>query len=78
MPFQIIPDGTYSIHISSVESVVLGIQNIKGLLQPPLDKVLGAYFPSDVEFSVVGMNKTGGDNERVWNLLWIEMYSSSN
>ena len=64
-PFQIIPDGTYSIHISSVESVVLAIQNVKGLLRQPLDKLLGAYFPNDAELSIVGMNKTGGVNERV-------------
>jgi len=64
-PFQIIPDGTYSIYISSVESVVLGIQNVNGLLQPPLDKLLGKYFPSDAGFSLVGMKKTDGDNERV-------------
>ncbi|KAF8153715.1 hypothetical protein K438DRAFT_1987423 [Mycena galopus ATCC 62051] len=64
-PFQIIPDGTYSIHISSVESVVLTIQNVKGFLRPPLDKLLGEYFPSDTGSSVVGMKKTGGDNERV-------------
>ncbi|KAJ7796428.1 hypothetical protein B0H14DRAFT_3158061 [Mycena olivaceomarginata] len=67
-PFQIIPDGTYSIHISSVDGVVLAIQDVKGLLRPPLDKLLGGYFPSDAgssqTVSVVGMKKTGGDNER--------------
>ncbi|KAF8133163.1 hypothetical protein K438DRAFT_1998216 [Mycena galopus ATCC 62051] len=63
-PFQIIPDGTYSIHISCVESVVLTIQNVKGFLRPPLDKLLGGYFPSDAGSSVVGMKKTVGDNER--------------
>jgi hypothetical protein len=50
--------------MSSAESVVLAIQNVKGFLRPPLDKLLGGYFPSDAA-SVVGMNKTGGENERV-------------
>ena len=71
-PFQIIPDGTYSIQISSVESVVLAIQNVKGLLRPPLDKLLGGYFPSDAGLSVVGTKKTGLDNERVR----VDMYCS--
>jgi len=63
---------SYSIHISSVEGVVLGIQNVKGLLQPPLDKPLSEYFPSDAGLSVVGMKKMDGDNERVR----VEMYRS--
>ncbi|KAJ7876337.1 hypothetical protein B0H14DRAFT_3543761 [Mycena olivaceomarginata] len=67
-PFPIIPDGTYSIHISSLESVVLAIQNVKGFLRPPSDKLLSGYFPSDAGSSVVGMNKTGGDNER-WHVV---------
>lgn len=44
---------------------MLAIQNITGLLRPPLDKLLGGHFPSDAGSSVVGMKKTGGDNERV-------------
>jgi hypothetical protein len=69
-PFQIIPDGTYSIHISSVRSVALAVQNVKGFLRPPLDKLLDGYFPSDAGSSVLGMKTTGGDNERVR----VEMY----
>ena len=64
-PFQIIPNGTYSIHLSSADSAVLAVQNVKSLLQPPLDTLLGGYFPSDDDFSVVGMNQTGVDNEKV-------------
>ncbi|KAF8125682.1 hypothetical protein K438DRAFT_1005370 [Mycena galopus ATCC 62051] len=63
-PFHIILDGTYLIRISSTERVVLAIQNVRGLLRPPLDKLLGPYFPSDAASSVVGMQKTGGGNER--------------
>jgi hypothetical protein len=55
-----------------VENVVLAIQNVKGFLRPPLDKLLGGYSPSDATSSVVGMTKTGGDNERVR----VEMYRS--
>ncbi|KAF8145104.1 hypothetical protein K438DRAFT_1992152 [Mycena galopus ATCC 62051] len=66
-PFQIIPNGTYSIHVSSEKSVVLAIQNVKGLLRPPLDKLPSEDFSSDAGSSVVGIKKTGGDNER-WHV----------
>ncbi|KAJ7885565.1 hypothetical protein B0H14DRAFT_1346388 [Mycena olivaceomarginata] len=66
-PFHIVPDGTYSLHMSTAESVVLAIQNVKGFLRPPLDKLLGGYFPSDAA-SVVGTNETGGENER-WHVV---------
>ncbi|KAI6107725.1 hypothetical protein EV401DRAFT_429959 [Pisolithus croceorrhizus] len=58
--FRIIPDGTYFIYNSSHERVVLAIQKVEGSLQSPLDRS-----------SVVGIDKTGGDNEKV-----IEMYCS--
>ncbi|KAJ7878010.1 hypothetical protein B0H14DRAFT_2712387 [Mycena olivaceomarginata] len=48
-PYQIVPNGTYSIHNSSMKNVMLAIQNVQG---------------SDAGPSVVGMNKTGGNNER--------------
>jgi hypothetical protein len=72
-PFQIIPEGTYSIQISSAKSVVLAIQDVKVILRPPLDQHLGGHFPSDVGSSAVGMEKTDGDKERVR----VEMYFSS-
>ncbi|KAF8153689.1 hypothetical protein K438DRAFT_362417 [Mycena galopus ATCC 62051] len=64
-PFEIIPEGIYPIQIYSADSVVLAIQNVKGFLRPPLDKLLGGYFPSNGESAVVGMRKTGGDVEKV-------------
>ncbi|KIK17689.1 hypothetical protein PISMIDRAFT_214062 [Pisolithus microcarpus 441] len=51
--FRIIPDGTYFIHNSSRERVVLAIQKVEGSLQSPFH---GS--------SVVGVDKTGGDNEK--------------
>lgn len=63
--FQIIPDGTYFIQSSSLQGVVLAVQNVRGFLQPPLDQLIRGYFPSDVGSSVVGVNKTGGNNEKV-------------
>lgn len=64
-PYHIIPDGTYFIHSPSLKNVVLAVQNIKGVLRSPLDQLLGGYFPSDAGLSVVGVNKTGEDNEKV-------------
>jgi len=65
-PYQIVPNGTYSIQSSSAaERVVLADQNIESFLRSPFDKRLGAYFPSDAGSSVVGVNKTGGNNEKV-------------
>ncbi|KAF8149743.1 hypothetical protein K438DRAFT_1779223 [Mycena galopus ATCC 62051] len=66
-PFQIIPNGTYSIHVSSEKSVVLAIQNVKDLLRPPLDKLPSEDFSSNAGSPVVGIKKTGGDNER-WHV----------
>jgi hypothetical protein len=51
---------------------VLGIQNVKSFLRPPLHRVLGGYFPRDDASCVVGMKTTGADNERVG----VEMYCS--
>lgn len=61
-PFQIIPDGTYSIHVSSSKSLqlVLAVQNVTNA-QPPLDK----YLPRNGGSSVVGKKKTGGDHQKV-------------
>jgi len=69
-PYHIIPDGTYCIHSSSLQSVVLAVQNIKDSLRSPLGKLLGGYFPGDAGSSVVGVNKTGGDNEKVIEMYW--------
>ena len=71
-PFQIISDGTYSIQSSEEECTVLAVQNVKALLRPPHDKLLGGYFPSDAGSSVTGVTKTGRNNEKV-----IEMYCPS-
>ncbi|KAF8201902.1 hypothetical protein K438DRAFT_1758169 [Mycena galopus ATCC 62051] len=49
-PFRVIPDGTFSIHNSSAESIVLAIQNVTASLPAPLDKPPGGSF-------VVGMKK---------------------
>ncbi|KAJ7722689.1 hypothetical protein B0H16DRAFT_346998 [Mycena metata] len=64
-PFEIIPNGTYSIHTSSAQSLVLAVQDVTGLLRPPAGKVLIEYLPTDTGSSVVGKEKTGGDNEKV-------------
>ena len=67
IPFEIIPDGAYFI---SLEKVVVAIQNTKGALKSPSDGHPGeGVSPSDAGWSVVGVTKTGGDNEKV-----IEMY----
>ncbi|KAJ7476397.1 hypothetical protein B0H11DRAFT_1310403 [Mycena galericulata] len=60
-PFQIIPNGTYSIYISSSKSLrlVLAVQKVTDV-RPPLDK----YIPSNGGSSVVGTKKTGADNEK--------------
>ncbi|KAJ7733957.1 hypothetical protein B0H16DRAFT_157937 [Mycena metata] len=62
-PFEIIPNGTYSIHTSSAKSLVLAVQDVTGFLRPPADKVVGGYLPSNAA-SVVGKEKTGGDHEK--------------
>lgn len=65
-PFRIIPDGAYFIQIFSLGSVVLAIQNIKDFLQTSLDdSELDGYFPRNAGLSVVGVNKTGSDDEKV-------------
>ncbi|KAI6009768.1 hypothetical protein BKA83DRAFT_4415326 [Pisolithus microcarpus] len=51
--FRIIPDGTYFIYNSSRERVVLAMQDVKDSLQSPLDVS-----------SIVGVDKTSGDNEK--------------
>ena len=51
-PFQIVPNGTYTIPNFSAAKRVLANQNVES-------------FPSDTGSSVVGVNKTGGDNEKV-------------
>ncbi|KAJ7039977.1 hypothetical protein C8F04DRAFT_1391981 [Mycena alexandri] len=51
-PYQIIPNGTYSMHNSFMKNVMLTIQNVKG---------------SDAGSSIVGMNKPCGNNER-WHV----------
>ncbi|KAJ7765234.1 hypothetical protein B0H16DRAFT_414896 [Mycena metata] len=70
-PFEIIPNGTYSIHTSSAQSLVLAVQDVTGLLRPPADKVLGEYLPSDTGSSVVGKEETGEDNEKVGVACWV-------
>ena len=73
MPYQIVPNGTYTIQGSSAaERVVLANKNVESFLRSPFDKRrLGAYFPSDAGSSVVGVNKTGGNNEKViWRCIW--------
>jgi hypothetical protein len=65
-PYQIVPNGTYSIQSSSTaERIILANQNVKSFLRSPFDERLGAYFPSDTGSSVVGVNKTGGNDEKV-------------
>ena len=64
-PYQIIPNGTYFIHISEREDMVLAIQNAKGFLQSLSDKFLARSYSSNTGSSVVGASKTGGDNEKV-------------
>ena len=34
-------------------------------MRPPLDECLDVHFPSHAGSSVVGVNKTGGNNEKV-------------
>ncbi|KAJ7842383.1 hypothetical protein B0H14DRAFT_2586399 [Mycena olivaceomarginata] len=49
--------------MSSLENIVLTIENVAHFSRPPLDKLLG-YFPSDAEACVVGRNQTGRDSEK--------------
>ncbi|KAJ7757878.1 hypothetical protein B0H16DRAFT_656624 [Mycena metata] len=63
-PYEIIPNGTYSIHTSSANNLVLAVQDVTHFLRPPAAQVLGGYLPSDTRSSVVGMEKMGGDNEK--------------
>jgi len=62
-PYQIVPEGTYSIQSSS--AVVLANQDVPSFLHSPFGMLLGAYFPSNPGLSVIGINKTGGNNEKV-------------
>ncbi|KAJ7744662.1 hypothetical protein B0H16DRAFT_1559759 [Mycena metata] len=64
-PFQIIPDGIHSIHISSSKGVrlVLAVHNVTDV-RPPLDR----YLPRNARSCIVGMKPTGGDNEK-WHVL---------
>ncbi|KAJ7731887.1 hypothetical protein B0H16DRAFT_1582787 [Mycena metata] len=64
-PFEVVPNGTYSIHTSSASSLVLAVQDVTGFSRPLADKVLDEYLPSDAASYVVGKEKTGEDNERV-------------
>jgi hypothetical protein len=64
IPFHIIPDGTYFLHMSSAKSVVLAIEVVKNFSRSPLDKLRG-YFPNNAESCIVARNQTGGQNERV-------------
>ncbi|KAI6142555.1 hypothetical protein EDD17DRAFT_1661626 [Pisolithus thermaeus] len=64
-PYQIVPKGTYS--IQNAESVVLANENVENFLRSPSGKLLATYFPSDPGSSVVGVNSTGGDNEK-WDV----------
>ncbi|KAJ7740814.1 hypothetical protein B0H16DRAFT_1757534 [Mycena metata] len=63
-PFEIIPNGTYSIRTSSAQSLVLAVQDVTGLSQLPAGKGLAGYLPSDTGSSVVGKEETGRDDER--------------
>ncbi|KAG6843489.1 hypothetical protein H0H87_003921 [Tephrocybe sp. NHM501043] len=58
-PYQIIPNGTYAIRSSSV-----ALANKSVVLRPPLDKRLKLYFPSTAGSSIVGIDKTGENNEK--------------
>src|SRR6266545_6869896 len=55
-----------------LRELYLLIKNVESFLRSPFDKRrLGAYFPSDAGSSVVGVNKTGGNNEKViWRCIW--------
>jgi hypothetical protein len=65
-PYQIVPNGTYSIQSSSAaERVVLANQDVESFLRSPFDNHLRAYFPSNAGSTIVGVNKTGGNNEKV-------------
>ena len=66
IPFQIIPDGTYSISLEDGD--VLAIQNVEDSSFEPSDNHLGGYLPSDFGWSVVGVDETGGDNEKVTDM----------
>ncbi|KAJ7775548.1 hypothetical protein B0H16DRAFT_1713131 [Mycena metata] len=63
-PFEIIPDGTYSIYTSSAKDLVLGVRDVTS---SSADKSLVQYLPSDARSSIVGMEKTGGDHQR-WHV----------
>ncbi|KAJ7235013.1 hypothetical protein B0H12DRAFT_1327574 [Mycena haematopus] len=67
-PFHIMPNGTYSIHSSSAESVVLAIENDIASRPAPSDKPPAGYSPSNAGPFVVGTKKSGGDNER-WHVV---------
>jgi len=64
VPFGAGLNGTYSIHLSYANILVLAVQDVTGFLRPPADKVLGGYLPGDARSSVVGKDETGEDNER--------------
>ncbi|KAG6843380.1 hypothetical protein H0H87_005260, partial [Tephrocybe sp. NHM501043] len=61
-PYQIVPNGTYSIRSSSV-----ALANKSVTLRPPVDKSLKLYFPSTAGSSIVGIEKTGRNNEK-WHV----------
>ncbi|KAJ7740128.1 hypothetical protein B0H16DRAFT_1465012 [Mycena metata] len=63
-PYEIVPNGTYSIHTSSANNLVLAVQDVTPFLRPPAAQVLGGYLPSNTTLSIVGNEKTGGDNEK--------------
>ena len=65
-PFQIIPNGTYSIFLEDGD--VLAIQNVEDSSFLPSDDPLSGYVPSDSEWSVVGVEESGGDNEKVTDM----------
>ncbi|KAK2460463.1 hypothetical protein APHAL10511_007510 [Amanita phalloides] len=67
-PYEIILNGTYFIHSSSGKGIVLANQNVESFLQSPSGKRLSGYFPSDAGSSVVGVDKTGGNNEK-WRVI---------
>jgi hypothetical protein len=57
---------------------VLAIQNTKDALKPPSDEHPSeAVSPSDAGWSVVGVKKTGGDNEKVIGMYFVVGLSSN-
>ena len=56
---------------------MLAIQNTKGALKPSDEHPGEGVSPSDAGWSVVGVTKTGGDNEKVIKMYLVLCLSSN-